>query len=344
MNKALTTAFVLDKRYLEHDAMPNHPERPERIAALLDLVTTYKRQGLSRVDPRPATEEEITANHDGVHFEAVRNTRGQSSHVFDSDTATGAATFDTALLAAGGLLVAIDEVMEGRADNAFAMVRPPGHHAERNRAMGFCFFNNVAVGARYLRRVYGLERVLIVDWDVHHGNGTQASFYEDPNVLFVSSHQYPFYPGTGAADEIGAGDGAGFTLNAPIPAGCGDIEYLDVYRRLVGPVARAFDPQFVLVSAGYDAHRLDPLGGMEVTDDGFAAIAATVLAIAREHAGGRCAVVLEGGYSLEGLKGGVRATLDALAGTTKVPSSHSGGRTTALVESLIVAQRRFWNL
>jgi acetoin utilization deacetylase AcuC-like enzyme len=309
----------------------------------MEWMRSYRRDGLYQVEPRHATEEEILWNHDRTHFDSVRATAGQSMHAFDRDTAATENTFDTATLAAGGLLAAIDEVMDGRAHNAFAMVRPPGHHAEADRAMGFCFFNNVAIGAHYLSKKHGLERVLIVDWDVHHGNGTQRSFYHDRGVLFMSAHQYPHYPGTGAASETGSGDAAGFTVNLPMPAGFGDTEYVEAFQRLIDPIARRFDPEFVLVSAGYDAHHLDPLGDMDVTEDGFGTLAGILLSVAEDHCGGRCVAVLEGGYSLDGLKEGVRATLDWMGNETFVirgRESLAGDFINAVTE----IQQPYWDL
>jgi acetoin utilization deacetylase AcuC-like enzyme len=287
-----TTGVVIDPRYLEHDTGRGHPERPARIAVLEELVRGLP--GIAQVSPRPATPEELTLVHAEGYFDEVQQTRDLPAYAFDPDTHTSARSFDTACLAAGGLLAVIDEVIGGRFHNGFAFVRPPGHHAERGRAMGFCLFNNVAVGAAYLRARHGLDRVAIIDWDVHHGNGTQHAFEADPHVLFVSTHQYPFYPGTGAADEIGRGEGAGFTVNLPFPAGFGDAEYLDAFRSVVVPVIEAYAPQFILISAGFDPHVDDPLGGMHVTEAGFAAMTRAVVQLAERSAGGRCVGILEG--------------------------------------------------
>ncbi|OFV87835.1 MAG: histone deacetylase, partial [Acidobacteria bacterium RBG_16_68_9] len=209
------TGFVLDPRYMEHDTGRGHPERPERIAVLADVIPRLP--DLRRVEPRLATPEELTLVHDEGHLARVARTRDLASYAFDPDTRASPRSFEAACLATGGCLALIDEVMAGRLRNGFAFVRPPGHHAERDRAMGFCLFNNVAVGAAHLLRQYGLQRVLVMDWDVHHGNGTQHMFERDPGVLYVSTHQYPFYPGTGALDEVGDGDGTGFTVNLPFP-------------------------------------------------------------------------------------------------------------------------------
>ena len=251
----MKTGIVIDERYTAHETGYGHPERPERISTLLEMVRSHPGPGLVRIDPRPATLEEIALNHDGAHIERVSATAGRASFAFDADTPTSPQSYETALLAAGGLVTLVEAVMEGVVDNGFALVRPPGHHAEHDRAMGFCLFNNVAVAARVLRQRYGLERVLIMDWDLHHGNGTQHSFYDDPVVLYISTHQYPYYPGTGAADEIGREAGAGFTVNVPLRAGSGDSEFVEVFTHVVEPIARQFRPQFVLISAGFDCHR-----------------------------------------------------------------------------------------
>jgi acetoin utilization deacetylase AcuC-like enzyme len=244
----------------------------------------------------------------------VAATAERDRFAFDADTPTSSRSFEAALRAAGGTLAAVDAVMAGAADNGFALVRPPGHHAVPERAMGFCLFNNVAVAAAHLRAAHGLERVLVVDWDVHHGNGTQDAFYADSHVLFMSSHQYPFYPGTGSAREVGRGEGEGFTLNVPLPSGCGDAEYLQAYLEVVEPVARQFRPEFVLISAGFDAHARDPLAEMEVSERGFAGLARLVARIARDVCGNRLVAVLEGGYDLAALGESVATVLDELGG------------------------------
>jgi acetoin utilization deacetylase AcuC-like enzyme len=241
------------------------------------------------------------------------------------------------------VLALVDEVMTGRLQNGFACVRPPGHHAERDRAMGFCLFNNVAIAAAYARRRFGVERVLILDWDVHHGNGTQHMFERDPGVLYASTHQYPFYPGTGAADEVGEGEGEGYTLNIPLPAGCGDPEYLDAFDSVIEPVVEQYAPQLVLVSAGFDPHARDPLGGMRVTEPGFAAMMRTLLRLSRHSAQGRCIAVLEGGYDLSAVRDSARAVLNELQGrvveSDQAPGSSQIGRLLTAVRAL---QKEYW--
>ncbi|HXQ21763.1 MAG TPA: histone deacetylase, partial [Candidatus Acidoferrales bacterium] len=221
---------VIDQRYLEHDTGEGHPERPERIGVLLPLIDAAA-HNLTEIRARPASGEELALVHDGAYVDEVAATQDKPWFAFDADTPTCPRSFETARLAAGGFLALLEAVMEQRVHNGFAFVRPPGHHAERTRAMGFCLFNNVAVGAAYLRRRYGLQRILIVDWDLHHGNGTQHMFEADPGVLYVSMHQYPYYPGTGAIEEVGRGDGEGYTVNLAFPAGFGDAEYGEAFAR-----------------------------------------------------------------------------------------------------------------
>jgi acetoin utilization deacetylase AcuC-like enzyme len=337
----MSTGVVLDERYMQHDPGRGHPERPDRIGVLLPSVLAEP--GVVRLEPRAATAEEIMLVHDERHFAAVAHTRGMSRYAFDADTPVSERSFDTACLAAGGLLAVIDAVMAGELRNGFALVRPPGHHAERDRAMGFCLFNNVAIGAAYARQRYGLERVLVMDWDVHHGNGTQHSFARDPGVLYLSTHRYPFYPGTGALDEIGAGAGAGFTVNLPFPGGFGDAEYAEAFETVVEPIARQYAPQIILISAGFDPHRRDPLGGMEVTERGFAAMARSLLHVADEVAGGRCVAVLEGGYDLVAMRDSTCAVVREFCGRRSddrppLPPSTA----TPILDAVRRVQRDFW--
>jgi len=300
------TGLVADPVFLNHLAPPGHPECEARMQALLDWALPLRSDPrVLWIEPRPATREEIETVHDAEHFDAVAATAGRELSL-DPDTYTSPLSFETALLAAGSCIDLVDAVLDGRAANGIALIRPPGHHAETNRAMGFCLFNNIAVAAAHARR-RGLNRVLIVDWDVHHGNGTQEIFEEDPSVYFVSLHQYPFYPGTGAAQEIGRGPGEGFTLNIPMRAGCGDFDYLKRFQEKIVPAGIQFRPDLVLISAGFDAHARDPLGGMRVTTPGFAQLADQLLALARETCGGKIVAVLEGGYDLLALRNSVEA-------------------------------------
>jgi acetoin utilization deacetylase AcuC-like enzyme len=272
---------------------------------------------LQLVSPREATASELLRVHTQAHLDRVAATAGRTVR-FDPDTQAGPRTHAAALKAAGAVVDAVDRVLDREADRAFCAVRPPGHHAEADRAMGFCYFNNVAVGAAHaLAR--GVERVMVVDWDVHHGNGTQHSFYDDPRVLYLSSHEFPFYPGTGALDEVGEGAGRGFTVNLPMPAGMGDAEYARVYRQVVEPIGRAFDPQLLLVSVGFDPHVSDPLAGMRLTERGFAELAAVCLSIAAGAAGSRGVFALEGGYDLDGIARSSAAVVTLLAGGRHEP-------------------------
>ena len=339
----LRTGIVLDSRYQDHTTGRNHPERPERIATLLTSLENVQRPGLQRLSPRLATPEEVTLLHDASHVGRVAATAQQERFSFDADTPVSAQSYATALLATGGLLTLLDAVMEREIDNGFALVRPPGHHAERNRPMGFCLFNSAAVGAQYLRERFGLKRVLVMDWDVHHGNGTQHSFYDDPGVLYISTHQYPYYPGTGALDEVGRGQGEGYTLNLPLSTGCGDAEYQELFEFVIDPICRQFDPEFVLISAGFDAHVRDPLGGMEVTEHGFGTMARMLLRIAQDHAHGRCAAILEGGYDLEGLQKSVLQVVEEMGGAhlaTKCPTYTPRGLSVPVRK----VQDRYWEL
>ncbi|MBM4087906.1 MAG: histone deacetylase [Planctomycetes bacterium] len=310
------TGFLYDEIYLRHDTGRGHPERPERLTA---IVARLKRTGLfDTLTPIGAAPAEVKWLY-GVHSpEYVRRVKSSCEtgvgHVDSPDVPACARSYEVALVAVGGVLAAVDQVMEGKVANAFCAVRPPGHHALPDRAMGFCLFNNVAVAARYLQQHHKVGKVLIVDWDVHHGNGTQDMFYDDPTVFYFSVHQSPFYPGTGAANETGSGQGRGLTLNVPLSAGAGDATYKRVLHDLLKPEALAFKPDFVLISAGFDAHENDLLGSMRVTSRGFAELTRIVKSIADECCDGRIVSVLEGGYELEGLAASVEAHLRVLAG------------------------------
>jgi acetoin utilization deacetylase AcuC-like enzyme len=335
---------VIDRRYLDHQPGIGHPERPERLAALLDLIDGPVGEGLVRIEPRRASTDELATNHTAAHIEGVAISSGQPNTIFDGDTAASAGTYEAALLAAGGFLNLLDAIMAGEVENGLALVRPPGHHAESSHAMGFCLFNNVAVGARHLRRRHGIERVLIVDYDVHHGNGTQHSFEIDPDVLYVSIHQYPFYPGTGGIEEVGVGDGAGRTVNVPLPGGCGDDDYREAFRTIIDPIMREFDPEFVLVSAGFDADGRDPLATMHVTESGFRDMTRRLLAVAREHANGRCAAILEGGYDLGALRENTAAVFDEMAHDRPPENTPCEPTVPGVLAAVREVQARYWTL
>ena len=306
------SAVVIDKDYLKHFPGEGHPERAERIQALLDVTEKLDPDKFALVPPRAATRSELELIHKPDYVRLVESTAKMNQFALDGDTITCRDSFGVGLLAVGGLLRIIDAIATGEAPNGFALVRPPGHHALRERAMGFCLFNTIAIGAEYLKRAHGAKRVLIMDWDVHHGNGTQDAFYEDPSVMFISTHQYPYYPGSGAVTEVGTGAGEGFTVNVPLPAGCADAEYLQVFQDIVVPSVEKFQPEWILVSAGFDPHRRDPLGGMGVTEEGFGAMAVRLLALADRFTNARIAFLLEGGYDLAALRNSVTAVLAAL--------------------------------
>ncbi len=303
--------IVEDARYQSHRGPDGHPERPERLVAIGEAIDGF-RDRTRIVVPRPASEEEILRVHEPGMFEALESTRGQTPGQIDADTYFAASSFDVACLAAGGTVDLALRVLSGEVARGFAAVRPPGHHAEASRSMGFCLFNNIAVAVRALQAEGSSPRILVFDWDVHHGNGTQHSFQSDPNVLYISTHQFPFYPGTGDFTEDGEGRGLGTTLNIPMPAGCGDTEYMGVVERLVVPAALGFAPDIILVSCGFDAHRDDPLASMEVSLEGYRAMASTMRSLADTLCEGRLVHVLEGGYALSGLREGVQAVLESL--------------------------------
>jgi acetoin utilization deacetylase AcuC-like enzyme len=311
---AVGTGFVYDASYLKHETGAGHPERPERLTA---IVTRLEESGLLarlvRLKPAPSSLTWVTMVHAPEYAERVRKSNAAGIGYVDSpDAPASRGSYEIALLAAGGVQAAVDAVMRREVRNAFCAVRPPGHHALANKAMGFCLFNNVAIATRYLQTQYHLNRVLIVDWDVHHGNGTQAIFYDDPTVLYFSVHQSPFYPGTGHADETGTGKGVGSKKNVPLKAGSGDEDYRRAFSQELRPLAARFKPDFVLVSAGFDAAKGDLLGGMKVTPAGYAELTRIVKAIANQNCRGRLVSVLEGGYNLESLAASVEAHIQAL--------------------------------
>ncbi len=303
---------VGDARFLEHALERGlHPERPERLGAIERALAPLADR-LRRLPPRLATDDELLRAHARDHFERLRALSGRRAKI-DADTYSAPASFEVARLAAGAAADLALRVARGEGRTAFALVRPPGHHAESGQAMGFCLFNNVAVAARALQRDAGVERIAIVDWDVHHGNGTQHLFERERDVLFISLHQFPLYPGTGALDEQGLGEGVGATANFPLPPHCGDAEYIAVLRDVVAPMLREFRPEAILLSAGFDAHESDPLASMRVSTRGFGALARHLRGVADEVCGGRIVATLEGGYDLDALGASVAAVLEVLA-------------------------------
>jgi acetoin utilization deacetylase AcuC-like enzyme len=311
MTASRVTAVVEDPRFLDHCGPSGHPERPDRLIAVRDALAP-RRDRFESLVPRLATPDEIQRIHGPDHLDRIARACARAPAQLDADTFVCTESLEIALLAAGSSIDLVRKIAAGHARSGLASIRPPGHHAEADRAMGFCLVNNIAVAARALQAEDGVERVLILDWDVHHGNGSQHSFEDDPSVLYVSTHQFPYYPGTGAASESGCGRGNGYTLNVPMPAGCGDAEYIGVFQRILVPAAQAFRPDFMLVSCGFDAHADDPLADMQLTGGGFAAMTAIVRQLAEELCGGRLAFLLEGGYALSGLREGTAAVLDAI--------------------------------
>ncbi len=310
---------IEDPTFLEHRGPEGHPERPARLEAVGQAIAGFEDR-LARLAPRAAHDDELLAIHDLQHLRRIDAAVAQAPARLDADTFVSARSAEVARLAAGSAVdLALASSREGAAVG-IAAVRPPGHHAEGDHAMGFCLFNNVAIAARALQKTAGLEKILILDWDVHHGNGTQHSFEDDPSVLYFSTHQFPYYPGTGDFREAGHGRGEGLTVNVPMPAGCGDAEYIGVMQRVLVPVARSFAPDMILVSCGFDAHADDPLASMDVTAAGYFEMTRIVRALADELCGGRLCFVLEGGYALTGLASGTTATLRAVTAADPGPA------------------------
>jgi acetoin utilization deacetylase AcuC-like enzyme/formylglycine-generating enzyme required for sulfatase activity len=312
--QVLKTGFVYDDIYLEHKTTPGHPESPQRLIAIVEkLKMSGLYPELLPLSPKPAAREWIETVHSLHYIERVKTSCKKGVVYLDSlDTPISEKSYEVALMAAGGVLTAIDAVMQKKVTNAFCAVRPPGHHAMKDRAMGFCIFNNIAIGTRYIQKKYNMRKILIVDWDVHHGNGTESMFYDDPTVLYFSVHQYPFYPGTGRQAEKGSGKGLNYNINVPLPAGSGDDDYLKVFREKLEPAALSFSPDFVLVSAGFDACKGDVLGGMNITPQGFAQLTQIVKSIAEKCCEGRLVSVLEGGYNLDVMSASVEEHIRVL--------------------------------
>ena len=310
------TGIVSSAVYKKHLTGIGHPERPERYDAIMKALEADDQLRLEKIEPRPATDAEIIACHTKDYVAIARRdiTSGAMS-LSTGDTSVCKDSLEAALLAAGGALSAVDAVFEPKVDNVFSAARPPGHHARPAAGMGFCVFNNAAIAARYAQNKHKIGKVLIVDWDVHHGNGTQDIFYEDGSVFYFSTHQSPWYPGTGRADETGAGKGKGSTLNCPFSAGAGRKEIVGAFTDKLVPAANAFKPELVIISAGFDSRVGDPLGGFVLTDGDFRELTRIMMSIAREHAGGRVVSVLEGGYSLTGLASAALAHVQTLAGS-----------------------------
>lgn len=340
---SLDTRLYIHPTMTLHNPGPGHPESPQRLKTLYKSLEESPIPGTVSVQPSPASQDTIARIHEDHHIRAVEQARGHCRSL-DADTSTSEKSVEAAYLASGAGIQAVDDMLSGQSKTGFVLSRPPGHHAEADRVMGFCLFNTIAVAAAHARSK-GLERVMIVDWDVHHGNGTQHSFYEDPNVLVFNTHQFPFYPGTGRQSEVGGGDGRGFTVNCPLPPGMADGDYVKAFKELLVPVAEAYKPELILVSAGFDAHSRDPLGAMNVSEDGFGDLCGIVLDLAERFSEGRLTLFLEGGYDLEGLEKSVRACLQVLTGMRPpemtAPAQKGGDKAIQIARD---AQRPFWTL
>jgi acetoin utilization deacetylase AcuC-like enzyme len=342
----MATGYIYHPIYLKHDT-GQHVEAAARLEAIISyLEKTGLKSKLTLIEPRPASVDEIALVHQKNYIKEIEEKAAKGGGWLDADTVMSADSYQAALYAAGGVIRAVEAVMGGEVANASALVRPPGHHATLGRAMGFCLFNNIAIAAKYALAKYKLERILIIDFDVHHGNGTQGTFYDSPRVMYISTHEYPFYPGTGDINETGSGEGRGTNLNIPLPAGCGDSEYLNVFEQIVIPAACRFNPQLILVSTGYDGHWADPLAMMNLSVSGFARMTEVIKGLADELCNGHLALTLEGGYNLEAQASAIKATFDVLLGNAideplGAPSRRFGPPS---IESLIAEIKRIHKL
>lgn len=314
------TAIMKSELFLEHDPGFSHVESPDRLISIYNGLAEYAELDCFAFPEFGAAEKRhLERVHTPEHVRRIAETAGQGFVSLDPDTGASSRSYEAAALAAGAAVQGTRMVVNGEVDNAFALVRPPGHHAEADRAMGFCLFNNVAVAAAYALDELGLDRVMIVDWDLHHGNGTQHTFYDTDRVLYFSTHMFPYYPGSGDLQELGSGNGEGYTVNVPLSGGVNDEAYAAIFNDLLAPIARQYKPEMIMVSAGYDIYVADPLGTMAVTAAGFAYMTRVLKGLAEELCGGRMLLTLEGGYNLEGLREGVQATLGELAGVNLLP-------------------------
>ena len=348
------TIILKNDLFLEHIPDFNHVESPDRLRIIYEQL---EQPPLSELFVYPdfaaAPVEALELNHSKDHIMRVAGTADQAFSSLDPDTQTSAKSYDAACLAAGAVMAGMEMIVNGEADNGFALVRPPGHHAEVNKAMGFCLFNNVAVGARYGLQNLGLERIAIIDWDLHHGNGTQNSFYTSNEVLYLSTHAFPYYPGSGSPGEVGAGEGEGYTINVPLSGGHDDRAFAEIFQKLVVPVTREYRPDFIIISAGFDTYFADPLGTMAVTEQGFACMTKQVVDLASETCQGRVLVALEGGYNLRGLRDGVLGVLAELSGNKECPgkvddsvmqSIVEAEREVPVIEKVRNIAKRYWSL
>ncbi len=344
------TAVFRDDLFLQHDPGYDHVESPDRLAVIYneldkpEVATDYLFPSFPA-----ATEELLLLNHTASHVKRIKATAGRKFDILDPDTRTSAQSYDAACLAAGAVVEGVRLLFNNEIDNGFALVRPPGHHAEADRAMGFCLFNNVAIAAHYAIEQLKRQRVMIVDWDLHHGNGSQHSFYNSKQVFYFSSHQYPYYPGSGALLEVGSGEGEGFTLNVPLTGGQDDMAYAGIYNDILLPVIRQYKPELLLVSAGFDIYQRDPLGGMAVSSEGFAYLTHALYAAAAEVCDGRLLLCLEGGYNLTGLKDGILACLLELQRKStlspqKLAQLAGAQAPAAIFRQVLNIANHYWNL
>ena len=344
----MNTGLVYHENYLKHDT-GFHPETAERLIHIMrKLEEAGITEKIKRITPKKASKEQIMYVHTGDYIEKVEAICKESGGMLDPDTPLCRDTYEIALLSAGGVIKAVDEVMDNsnQLKHIFALIRPPGHHATRNRGMGFCIFNNIAIAAQHLKGKYGVKRILIVDWDVHHGNGTQELFYDDPSVLYFSTHQYPHYPGTGWIDEVGKGEGEGFTVNIPLPAATDDAGYLYAIKNILVPIAIDFSPEFVLVSAGFDAHIADYLAAMKVKSSGFGLFTDVIKEIAKKNSKGRIVMALEGGYNLEAIAESALSVFNSLLAIRSRPQKsalNKDERVKIRVDEIKEVQKNYWS-
>lgn len=340
----MSLLLISSSRFSDHVTPPGHPERVERAVVMQQVADEWEQRGGAVQEPRAATREELLRVHTEDHLATIDRAAGRAVSL-DEDTFTSPDSRDVALLAAGAAIGGVDALLQSSATRVLALVRPPGHHAEADRAMGFCLYNNVAAAAAHAL-AQGLERVVVMDYDVHHGNGTQWMFYDDPRVLYISTHQYPFYPGTGAAEEVGRGHGAGYTVNVPLEAGSTDGDYQEVFDAIVIPVIDQFRPELLVISAGYDAHELDPLARMRLSAAGYASLTTSLCEAADRHCQGRVLAVTEGGYHLSALKACLDSTVGVLAGvpSSAEPPLDATDRSRAAVTAVRAAQSKYWRI
>jgi len=354
MKKKRKTAIYRDDLFLSHNPGPDHPESPQRLQVIYDELDK-EATGSRFVYPQfePASTEIIALNHTPELIKRVAATAGKDHAYLDADTQTSADSYAAACLAVGALIDGIGRLETGEIDNGFCLVRPPGHHAEHDQSMGFCLFNNIAVAARWAAKELGKKRILIIDWDLHHGNGTQHSFYDSNRVLYCSTHQYPYYPGSGAVVQTGNAMGEGFTVNVPLPGGQGDTEFARIFNELFAPIARQYHPELILVSCGFDIYDGDPLGAMKVTATGFAYMTRVMRGLADELCNGKLLITLEGGYNLTGMRDGALAVLAELCGESiskqQLDEATAAALQTTTVECTpltqsISMQKNYWDL